>query len=223
MKIANIGVFVVHKTLKDYDHIIWDWNGTLLSDIDIVLEIIEEILQAENLPMPSREEYRNIFCFPVVHYYQKLGFSPDTDFSRISHAFVHRYTNSYKERTSLFDGTKEMFETLKQAGKTFSILSAAEQNHLQEAVKHFGLDHYMSHIYGIDNIHGSSKISRGRDLITMLNHPREKIIMVGDTDHDYEVAQDLGIDALIIADGHQSFEKLQNVDCTVLKSRYHHV
>ncbi len=43
--------------------------------------------------------------------------------------------------------------------------------------------------------------------------------MIGDTDHDLEVGNELGIDVLLIADGHQSFEKLKNVHDNVIETR----
>ena len=212
---------MVYNILKNYDHIIWDWNGTLLEDIDVVLDILGDMLVEGNLPIPSLAEYRNTFCFPIIDYYKKLGFQFDyAGFEKISHGFVRRYDSSYKEKSQLFHGTRELLEKLFQEGKSFSILSAAEHGHLNEAVRHFGLDHYMTHIFGIDSHHGESKISRGQELLKHITHARDKIIMVGDTDHDHEVAQNLGIDSLLIADGHQSYERLQETGTKVLLSRY---
>ncbi|MBK8664200.1 MAG: hypothetical protein IPN18_21325 [Ignavibacteriales bacterium] len=31
--------------LKHYNHIIWDWNGTLFNDVHICLDIINNILE----------------------------------------------------------------------------------------------------------------------------------------------------------------------------------
>ena len=47
---------------------------------------------------------------------------------------------------------------------------------------------------------------------------RDKIILIGDTDHDYEVAQNLKIDCLLISHGHQSNKRLRDVSQNVIKN-----
>ena len=54
--------------------IIWDWNGTLLDDLDLSLESVNILLEERNLPALSVEKYKDIFCFPIVVYYVKAGF-----------------------------------------------------------------------------------------------------------------------------------------------------
>lgn len=43
--------------------------------------------------------------------------------------------------------------------------------------------------------------------------------MIGDTIHDFEVAEKLGINCLILADGHQSVERVKKVAPHVLSGR----
>lgn len=65
----------LHQALKGKDHIIWDWNGTILNDVDHAVAMMNTLLVEHNLPLIDREYYREIFDFPVLHYYQKLGFN----------------------------------------------------------------------------------------------------------------------------------------------------
>ena len=57
-----------------YKHIVWDWNGTLLDDRWLCIEAINYVLKSRNMPLVSNKDYRNLFCFPVIEYYKKLGF-----------------------------------------------------------------------------------------------------------------------------------------------------
>ena len=55
-------------------HIIWDWNGTLLDDLDVSMAALNEVLKSEQLPLVlDKEEYRQYFQFPVIKYYEKVG------------------------------------------------------------------------------------------------------------------------------------------------------
>ena len=55
----------LYNKISNYDHIIWDWNGTLLSDLDIVLETLCEQLKEDALPLPSKQRYLDMFRFPI--------------------------------------------------------------------------------------------------------------------------------------------------------------
>ena len=56
-------------------HIIWDWNGTLLDDLDVSMDALNSILTKEQLPLVlDKDEYRKYFQFPVIEYYKKVGF-----------------------------------------------------------------------------------------------------------------------------------------------------
>ena len=44
----------------------------------------------------------------------------------------------------------------------------------------------------------------------------KKVLFIGDTDHDYEVATSIGVDCLLIANGHQSKERLLKVTSNVV-------
>ena len=54
-------------------HIIWDWNGTLVNDAQLCVDIVNEILSEFDIPPVSFEFYRNNFSFPVRNYYDRLG------------------------------------------------------------------------------------------------------------------------------------------------------
>ena len=58
--------------------VIWDWNGTLLDDMDVCLGIMDRILARRGLaPIGSLDRYREIFTFPVKEYYVLSGLDLD--------------------------------------------------------------------------------------------------------------------------------------------------
>ena len=48
--------------------------------------------------------------------------------------------------------------------------------------------------------------------------PGRRALLIGDTDHDQEVAAEMGIDCILIPAGHQSRERLQACGVPVLQS-----
>ncbi len=71
-----------------------------------------------------------------------------------------------------------------------------------------GLTKYFKHITGLDHIYATGKLVIGRELIKKIDVPLQKIVLIGDTLHDHDVADDLGIKCILIANGHQSRERL---------------
>lgn len=196
-----------------YKHIIWDWNGTLLNDVHLCVDIINGILSKRNLNSLSLDMYREIFTFPIKNYYIKAGF----DFSQYSFEEVGKeWMNEYEKRRMecpLHSGVKEILLLIKEKNIEQSILSAYPHNTLIEIISHFNLNNFFSYIVGQDNIYATSKVDLGKELLKKIGYRENKVLLVGDTEHDYEVAQKIGIDCVLIADGHQGKEKLLSL-CT---------
>ena len=52
--------------------IIWDWNGTLLDDLEICIRSMNRMLRERKMPPIDKQLYKNIFTFPVREYYEKI-------------------------------------------------------------------------------------------------------------------------------------------------------
>jgi len=55
-------------------HVIWDWNGTLLDDLNACVETINRMLSKRSLPILNAARYQEVFGFPVKNCYHTLGF-----------------------------------------------------------------------------------------------------------------------------------------------------
>ncbi|MTI13672.1 HAD family hydrolase [Sansalvadorimonas verongulae] len=199
------------KKLSGYRHIIWDWNGTLINDAPQVLHIVNELLEEQGLNTITLDEYRDRFTHPVSDFYKGLGFNFEAfPFDELCLHFNDKYGQRIPYLT-LHEDAQEVASHIAQGQWTQSILSAAPESALQEGVKTFGIENYFSHVYGLDNLHAASKVQRGHELIKKVGIPNKETILIGDTDHDLEVAEALGIDLILIAQGHQSFERLRKL------------
>ena len=73
-------------------HVIWDWNGTLLDDAWLCVEVMNELLVEHSLPAVDAQRYEALFTFPVVEYYRQLGFDFErTPFEEVGTAFIEGY------------------------------------------------------------------------------------------------------------------------------------
>ena len=192
-----------------YDHIIWDWNGTLLDDIALCVQVNNELLRTHGLPELTVKRYQRLFGFPIRDYYKALGFDFDaTPFEDLAEHYVSVYEAEAKH-TSLHQGVTKMLSAVKAGGKTQSVLTAANESHVHDMMDHFSLWEFFDHVYGICDRFAASKIERGHDLIAHSGIAADRTLLVGDTDHDHEVGEALGTNVLLVAHGHQSLERLR--------------
>ena len=190
-----------------YTYIVWDFNGTIMDDVEIGIDSVNVLLEKRGLKtLKSREEYQRIFGFPIIDYYKRLGFDFDKEpYEDIAVEWVDEYT-SREKNTKTVDGVKELLEFFKNKGKKQTIISACEQEMLNRNTKMLGVFDYFDEVCGINNIYASSKEAIA--VAWRERNPTEKVLFIGDTDHDCDVAKAMGADCVLVAQGHQSYETL---------------
>jgi phosphoglycolate phosphatase len=203
-------------------HVIWDWNGTLLDDVEHALIALNSLLDERAMTRVDRSAYREQFGFPVQDFYVQLGF----DFSRerfvqVSELFIERYKAA--ARTATVHARAHATLTALQAhGVQQSVLSAMEINLLSSMLSEHGLTGYLQHVRGLDHLHATSKVALGVELMRhILESSRvtpSETLFVGDTIHDHETAAAMGCHCLLYVDGHQTPERLRVTGSRVIHS-----
>ena len=196
--------------MRNKKAIIWDWNGTLLNDIELCINSMNSLLKERNLQSLDIDRYRDIFTFPVKEYYLKAGFDFQNEaFELPAMQFIDLYYNNLKS-ANLFPDVKSVLEFYNRKRINQSVLSAMEHEKLMFSLREKGIIEYFDNITGIDDHYAHSKVEIGRQLLLQIPVKKNEIIMVGDTLHDLEVAEELGVDCILIANGHQSADRLKS-------------
>ena len=196
-------------------YIIWDWNGTLLDDVEASVWALNRMLDARALPRTTREFYRAHFGFPVRPLYHLLGMDPDAEWDRICTEF-HDLLAAGPQ--GIRPDTVAALELVRAHGIGQSILSALRQDLLLRDTARAGVQAFFDAIYGVDNLDGATKLSRGHDLMAFLNAPSRRFYFIGDTLHDAEVGTALGATPILVDGGHQHVDRLAAAGCLVVPS-----
>jgi phosphoglycolate phosphatase len=201
-----------------YTHIIWDWNGTLLNDNWLCVEVMNTLLVSRHLPLLTLERYRDIFDFPVKAYYEKLGFNfKKESFEIVGMDFMVKYNQRQKE-CRLHDDAVISLKRIAASGYRQAILSAREQNELRQETIDLGVAGYFDIVDGLEDHYAHGKTDVGSRLLSELDVEKRKILFIGDTCHDAEVAKELEIDCILIPNGHQSKARLRGSGAPIVKS-----
>lgn len=195
--------------LNQIENIIWDWNGTLLNDIEMCINCMNQLLEPRNIPKLNIEKYREVFTFPVQDYYKEIGIDFEKDpFDIIGHDFMDLYFEGLKS-CNLHSDVVSTLQEFQMAGKKQYILSAMEHDALIQALKDYQISSYLESAFGIDNHLAAGKTDRGIQLFKEFQIEPEKTILIGDTLHDVEVADELEISCVLVSNGHQSQARLK--------------
>ncbi len=190
-------------------NIVWDWNGTLLDDVQTGVDTLADMLCRRGITPLTVEEYKQTFCFPVIDFYRQTGFDLDKESMHdLSTDFVESY-EKHAGSLTLVQDVPEVLAALHATGKRLYILSALREEELLRMTREYGIDSYFEKICGSDNIYANGKIDRGRQLVSACGIRPEETLMVGDTLHDAEVAQALGFRCVLYAGGHNDEARLR--------------
>lgn len=192
-----------------FDNILWDWNGTLLNDVEIAVSVINQLLGHRKLKQLSLAQYLDVFTFPVRDYYTLIGFDlVNEPFEIPANQYITLYSDAVGS-CGLHEGVVPVLQKFHDRGTRQFILSAMEQRQLELTVAANGIAHYFENLCGLNDHYAVSKVEIGRSLIESKQLNPDATLIIGDTLHDYEVAQALGCKCLLVANGHQSPERLK--------------
>ena len=199
-----------------YRHVIWDFNGTLLDDASLCLNIGNEMLLADGREPITIDQYREWIEYPILRYYEKLGyhFTPE-EFREVSEDY-HRIYDSRRQEADLQEGIVDVLTALKAAGFTQSVLSAYHQAGLDDAVKLLGIRDFFVDVIGLTDKLADGKVQNALIWIERRDLAPDEIVMVGDTLHDAEVAEALGCGCVLYSGGHNDRRRLSATGLPVI-------
>lgn len=199
-------------------HVIWDWNGTLFDDLGCCIDVANRLLSEFDLPtLDGVAAYHAVFKFPIIDYYADLGFdtSPTGNFERAAHRYIELYTAASKA-CGLHDGALDALASIKAAGLSQALISASKQSNLDAQRAPFALDRWLEGAYGIADIYAHSKQELVQTWMNDQHVSPSQVLMVGDSEHDFEIADALGAHCVLFSGGHHAREHLQGLGAPVV-------
>lgn len=190
--------------------ILWDFNGTIIDDVAYCHRIETQMLEERHMKTFTLEQYRDMFCFPVIDYYYKMGYTFENEtYDDVSEEFNAAYDRNFLS-LKLMDGFQELIHTSLAKGYENVILSASRQDKLREQCHLLGIDGYFTELLGTDNLYGGSKVDIGRAFMARRKVDPQECMFIGDSLHDKETANAIGIENVVLAaQGHQSKKVLE--------------
>jgi HAD superfamily hydrolase (TIGR01549 family) len=208
---------------------VFDWNGTLYDDSDIVMAaqnaVLERFGASGCITRTAMEAYDH---FPLATYFQRFGLSEDVFLARSEEVFAcfwETYNKWENEKgISLRQGVIQVLGRLHQKGVSLAVLSNKGHDPLVQKLKELGLIDYFTEVNGIpcqsSTIQKLSKPARLQDMVTRLGVDPARCVMVGDSTEDILAGRQIGALGIGITGGVGGKDLLQSAEPHSLISHF---
>ncbi|MBQ2847405.1 MAG: HAD family hydrolase [Clostridia bacterium] len=201
--------------MPKYTHIIWDWNGTLLNDISASLSSVNDMLDLRGMPHINIDYYKECIGVPIRKFYDKVFDMDKEDYSVIIKQYNEGYLK-HLEACGLTAGAREAIDYFNSCGMHQAVVSSSNNNQLCMNIKKYGLDGCFDAVLGSADFYAGSKIDRARNYLEETGGKGEKTLVIGDLEHDAEMAAELGADCVLLTSGHEHISRLRNTKAALI-------
>ena len=201
--------------MTEYTHIIWDWNGTLLNDVNASLSSVNDMLDMRGMPHIDLDFYKECIGVPIRKFYDRVFDMEKEDYSII----IKQYNEGYLRHLAdcgLTDGAREAIEFFASCGMHQAVVSSSNNDQLCLNIRKYGLEDCFEAVLGSADYYAGSKIDRARDYLAKTGAENGGILVIGDLEHDADMAKELGADCVLLTSGHEHISRLMRADARLI-------
>ncbi|ROR81699.1 phosphoglycolate phosphatase [Plantibacter flavus] len=203
MSAGRVRLDLVHENgSTTIDAVCWDWNGTLLDDVEVALAAMNTVLRQRGLAeMSDQEAYRAVFGFPIRAFYARLGVDA-ADFLTAADEYLALFAAGVGA-ASLQPQARATLAAIDELGVEQVLISATPEVTLERQLAPHSVHGHFAHVHGITDVYAASKEHVVTAWLEDSGHDPRRVLMVGDTNHDEEIAEALHVRFLRFGSGHQ--------------------
>ena len=195
---------MVKDRLHHYENWIFDWSGTLVDDLAMVLDATNHVLRTYGKNEIGREDFRMSFRLPYAGYYEEI--LPGVPMEELEDHFREGFARSEASGVTspLLPYALDFLEKLQSKNKRIFILSSMDAGAFDRHALELGIDHFFEATYaGILDKRNQSHLMLEKHELDALN-----TVFLGDMCHDVETAKHGGIASIALLTGYQNAEQL---------------
>ncbi|NUP46785.1 MAG: HAD family hydrolase [Catenulispora sp.] len=183
-------------------HLVWDWNGTVLNDFEIILRSTNDSFAAHGLPPITADQYRTQIKMPIRAFYADiLGYEPTDEQWEAMDMTFHDYYVAYERQARLSDGLPDLFRDWAGRGRSQSLLSMYHDDKLVPVVRHHGISHHFALVQGTRPPRPARKAEHLADHLGRLRVDPARVVLIGDSPDDAAAAASVGARVILYSGG----------------------
>jgi len=196
-------------TARQFDLLVFDWDGTLFDSTALITRCIQAACVDVGVAMPTDEQASYVIGMGLVEALQHAapGLARER-YPELGARYRHHYMARQHEIV-FFDGTLTMLEALKARGHLLAVATGKSRRGLDDALSGSALRGLFDATRTADETASKPDPRMLHDLMGDLVVPPERTVMIGDTTHDLQLAQNAGVACIGVSYGahdHSAFE-----------------
>jgi len=201
-------------------HVVWDWNGTLLDDNQVVLAAVNEVCAAFGRAPLTWADWQAAYARPMrISYEQILGRALDEeDWARVDKLYHERY-DALLHTCVLASDVQDALRTVTAGGRTQSLLSMWFHHRLTPTIDLFGLTPHFTRVDGL-----SAEVGGGSKTDSLIRHLEAQqldpagVVLIGDVVDDATAAHSAGARCVLVTTGAMTRSALESTGAPVTDS-----
>ncbi|MAA71148.1 MAG: HAD family hydrolase [Bermanella sp.] len=195
-----------------YQAVIFDWDGTLADSTGRIVEAMQCAAKDFDLPVRTGFEIQQIIGLglpeAIITLWPHLERDP-TVVKGMAKQYGLHYEDEVRSDVVLFEHAMELIEQIKSLGLKIAVATGKGRVGLNRVLNQFELMAVFDDTRCADETRSKPHPLMLHELSLSLNVDSEKMLMIGDTQFDLDMAHNAGMDCVAITHGAHSLEKLK--------------
>jgi len=201
--------------------IVFDWDGTLMDSTTVIATSIQSACRDLGLTVPSDEAARHVIGMGLVQALQHaVPDAPETMYEPLAERYRH-YFLAQDESIPLYAGAAETIVELHEAGHVLAVATGKSRKGLERALDSSGLRRYFQATRTADQTFSKPHPAMLLELMDELGVDAGRVLMIGDTTHDLQMAINAGVDAVGLTHGAHPEDQLRALQPLALLDDFH--
>lgn len=183
--------------LSNKSLIIFDWDGTLMDSIGLIVESIHVAGDFLGYSVTD-EEAKSIIGLSLEKSIEILfPLASPEQLAQLAQHYAEHYIGNAKT-SPLFDGVVEMITMLHRQGKQLAIATGKKRKGLERVYADSGIKDYFVTSRCADESASKPDPAMLNEILTELNVSVEQALFIGDSIHDIKMGNAIGMDTIAV-------------------------
>jgi len=192
-----------------FDLIVFDWDGTLVDSVDWIVHCLSEAAIEQGCVKPERQDVKNIIGLSIHKALDRLFPELDGDSrQKVIASYSSKFFSRQITADDLFAGVNAMLMQFKDAGYQLAVATGKSRHGLDKALLGVGLNGFFNVTKCADETASKPNPDMLDAIIKEMKVSRERVVMIGDSTHDMEMAVNAQIASIAVLCGANSAEQL---------------
>ena len=186
---------------RNFDLIAFDWDGTLFDSTKIIVRCIQAAVRDVGGTAPTDKDAAYVIGLGLM---QALAHAapdvPTEKYPELGERYRHHY-NAHFNDLSLFDGVLQMLSDLRSRGYLLAVATGKSRRGLDDALRSAELKGVFDGSRTADETAGKPDPRMLLELMKQFGVPATRVLMIGDTTHDLQMAVNAGCPSVGVSYG----------------------